>query len=117
MQETELLQYVHKTAEMGIIGLRAVEPHIENQQLAQTIQRQIKDYSHIAKISSEKLRSIGEIPVEVDNFAKKSSKMMVKCKTMTDSSVSKISGMVIQGNTMGIIKSIQHLHDYTGNDP
>ncbi len=34
---------------------------------------------------------------------------------MADRSISKIAEMTIQGNNMGISKTIQHLHDYTGN--
>ena len=35
---------------------------------------------------------------------------------MTNRSASKIAEMTIQGNNMGVSKTIQHLHDYTGGD-
>ena len=38
-------------------------------------------------------------------------------KLLLDGSASKIAEMTIEGNTMGITKTIEHMHDYTGNEP
>ena len=49
-------------------------------------------------------------------MVKASSEMMSAMKTMADHSTSKIAEMMIQGNTMGMTKSLKHLHDYHGKD-
>lgn len=50
-------------------------------------------------------------------MARLSSEVMSTAKTLADPSASNIAEMVIQGNNMGITKSLKHLNDYAGNDP
>lgn len=117
MKDTQLLQYVHKTAEMGIEGLRDVEDRIQNQNLRRAVRRQIAEYQEISKESGEMLRAKGEEPEEPGLMARMSSEVMSTAKTFPEASASKIAEMVIQGNTMGITKGIKHLNDYAGDDP
>ena len=42
--------------------------------------------------------------------------MMIKMKTMGDKSPSHIAEMMIQGNTMGVTKSLRVIHDYSMED-
>ena len=37
-------------------------------------------------------------------------------KTLFNKSPSKLAEMMIQGNTMGVVKMIKHMNDYEGND-
>lgn len=116
MKDTQLLQYVHKTAEMGIEGLRDVEDRIQNQDLHRAIRQQIAEYQEISKESGELLRAKGEEPEDPGLMARVSSEVMSTAKTFTNASTSKIAEMVIQGNTMGITKGTRHLNDYAGDD-
>lgn len=116
MKDTELLQYVHKTAEMGIKGLEDVEGQIQEEPLREAVGRQVAEYRKIANQAGELLRSHGEEPDDVGLMARLSSEVMSKAKTFPDASPSKIAEMVIQGNTMGITKGIKHLNDYAGDD-
>ncbi len=117
MKDTQLLQYVHKTAEMGIEGLRDVEDRIQDQDLRRAVRRQIAEYQEISKESGEMLRAKGEEPEEPGLMARMSSEVMSTAKTFPEASASKIAEMVIQGNTMGITKGTKHLNDYAGDDP
>ena len=58
----------------------------------------------------------GQEPKGLNPMVKASSEMMSAMKTMADHSTSKIAEMMIQGNTMGMTKSLKHLHDYHGKD-
>ena len=116
MKDTELLQFVHKTAEMGIQGLQDVEDLSQRNDLRAAIRQQISEYQQIASKSSQMLQSKGEEPKDPGIMARLSSEVMSNAKTLTDSSASKIAEMVIQGNNMGITKGTKHLHDYSGND-
>ena len=49
-------------------------------------------------------------------MAKISSEVMAHGQMLLNDSVSKIAEMTIQGNNMGVSKTIQHLHDYSGDD-
>lgn len=116
MKDTELLQYVHETSEMGIEGLQNVTGMIHDTALQKAVQSQIAEYQNISKRSAELLRSKGENPKSPNLMARLSSEVMSTVQTITDSSASKIAEMVIQGNTMGITKGLKHLHDYAGDD-
>lgn len=116
VKDTELLQYIHKTAEMGIEGLKDVEGQIQEEPLREAVGRQVAEYQKISHEAGELLRSKGEEPSEPGLMARMSSEVMSRAKTFPDASASKIAEMVIQGNTMGITKGVKHLHDYAGDD-
>ena len=56
----------------------------------------------------------GDDPKGVGPMARSSSRVMSAGKLSLDSSDSKIAEMTIQGNNMGVTKTIEHLHDYAG---
>jgi len=117
MKDTELLQYVYKTAEMGVKGLQDVENQIQDDRLRHAVDSQIREYRNLSRTAGEMLRSKGEEPKDPGLMARLSSEVMSTAKTLADPSASNIAEMVIQGNNMGITKSLKHLNDYAGNDP
>lgn len=116
MQDIELLQYVHETAEMGIQGLKSLENQVRNEELRQALAQQTEEYRDISAAAGNLLRKLGEEPKEPSLMARVSSEVMSTVKTLADPSASNIAEMVIQGNTMGITKGTRHLNDYVGND-
>lgn len=117
MKDIELLQYVHETASMGVLGLRDLLPQVESAKIKQSLHTQIHEYQDIASDSAKLLQSKGSEPKDPGLMARLSSQAMATMKTLTDSSDSKLAEMVIQGNNMGVTKGLKHLHDYQGNDP
>ena len=107
MNDIELLQYVHETAEMGIEGLNS---------LGRVLSQQGAEYRQIADQAERLLRSLGEEPRDPGLLAKVSAEVMSTFKTLADPSASNIAEMVIQGNTMGATKSTRHLGDYAGGN-
>lgn len=116
MQDTELLQYVHETAEMGIQGLKTLEGQVRDQGLRQALAQQTEEYRNISAAAGELLRGFGQEPKDPGLMARVSSEIMSTVKTLADPSASNIAEMVIQGNTMGITKGTRHLNDYAGDD-
>ncbi len=116
MHDLELLQFVHKTASMGIKGLEDVSGRIADPELRKAVSQQIQEYQNISETSSALLRSKGGEPAGPGWMAQVSSELMSTAKTLIDSSASKIAEMVIQGNTMGVTKGTKHLNDYDGDD-
>lgn len=117
MQERELLQYIHKTAEMGCEGILAVMDYTEGSGLKNVLTRQLEEYREFEQDAERLLREHGESANDVGVMAKTSARVMSAGKLMTDCSISKIAEMTIEGNNMGINKTLQHLHDYSGQDP
>lgn len=117
MKDMELLQYVHETAAMGVLGLQDLLPQAESSGMRQSLRSQIREYQNIAHSSAQLLQAKGAQPKDPGLMARLSSQAMATVKTLADSSDSKLAEMVIQGNNMGVTKGLKHLHDYRGNDP
>jgi len=101
MKDIELLQYVHETASMGVLGLRDLLPQVESAKMKQSLHTQIHEYQDIASDSAKLLQSKGSEPKDPGLMARLSSQAMATMKTLADSSDSKLAEMVIQGNNMG----------------
>ncbi len=115
LPEMELLQYIYKTADMGCEGIHAVEKHAEEKLLAE-LQREDREYEEIRSEADTLIRRGGDEPSGAGMMAKVSSEVMTAGQMALDDSRSRIAEMMIQGTTMGIVKTIRHLRDYEGND-
>jgi len=113
MKDIELLQYVHETAEMGILGLQDIVGQVQTAKLKKSLQGQIAEYQTIASEAAKLLQAKGTAPKDPSLMARLSSEVMSTMQTLADS---KIAEMTIKGNNMGITKGLKHLHDYEGND-
>ena len=116
MNDIELLQYVHETAEMGIEGLNSLDGQVRDDSLRRVLSQQGAEYRQIADQAERLLRSLGEEPRDPGLLAKVSAEVMSTFKTLADPSASNIAEMVIQGNTMGVTKSLRVIHDYSMED-
>ena len=115
LPEMELLHYLYKTADMGCEGIDAVEKHAEEKMLDE-LMRERKEYEHIRGQADTMIRKGGEEPAGAGMMAKLSADMMSMGQMAMDDSRSRIAEMMIQGTTMGIVKTIRHLRDYEGDD-
>lgn len=116
LKDNELLQYVHKTTEMGRDGIQSVMKYAEDEKFHRALEQQLTEYEKLHGVSTQMLLERGEDPSNVSPMTKASTQMMSTLQTMMDHSASKIAEMMIRGNTTGMTKSIKHLHDYQGND-
>lgn len=110
MKDIELLQYVHETAEMGILGLQDIVGQVQTAKLKKSLQGQIAEYQTIASEAAKLLQAKGTAPKDPSLMARLSSEVMSTMQTLADSSDSKIAEMTIKGNNMGITKGLKHLH-------
>ena len=115
LPEMELLQYIYKTADMGCEGIDAVEKHAE-QKLLEELRRERNEYESVRSEADQLIRKHGDEPSGTGMMAKMGADMMTAAEMMMDDSRGKIAEMMIQGTTMGIVKTIRHLKDYEGHD-
>ena len=114
LPENELIQYVYKTADMGCEGIECVIGAARSDALRQVLHSQLGDYQKLREDAARMLHGSGDAPKGVGPMARASSRVMSAGKLSLDSSDSKIAEMTIQGNNMGVTKTIEHLHDYAG---
>ena len=115
LPEMELLQYIYKTADMGCDGIRAVENHAE-EKMRTELMKEMDEYVEIRQEADHLIQQHGDTPEGVGAMAKMSANMMSAGQLAMDDSRSRIAEMMIQGTTMGIVKTIRHIRDYEGDD-
>jgi hypothetical protein len=116
MHDTELLQYIYKTADMGCEGIQSVVGRVQNAPLKKRLEDQNKEYQKILSQAQAMLEERNEVPQGVGAMAKMSAGIMATGKMLADGADSKIAEMAIEGNQTGINKTIKHLNDYNGKD-
>lgn len=115
LPEMELLQYIYKTADMGCQGIDTVEEHAEKR-LREELRRERREYQNIRDEADDHIRQMGDTPAGVGTMTRVSAEWMSKGQLAMDDSRGKIAEMMIEGTTMGIVKTIRHLNDYRGQD-
>lgn len=113
LPEIELLQYVYKTADMGCQGIETVEERA-GKHLREELRREKREYESIRGEADGQIRRLGDTPGGVGAMARAASGLMSRGELALDGSRGKIAEMMIQGTTMGIVKTIRHLNDYRG---
>lgn len=116
LNDKEMLEFIYQQTDMGREGVLEVRGCVDDKKLCTALDEQLEEYETLRDSCGEMLKARGAEPEGISPMAKMSSQMMAKMKTMTDHTPSKVSEMMIQGNTMGMIQSIKHLHDYPNSD-
>ena len=116
LTESELLQSIHQSTNMGREGIQSVLNYAKDDRLRQALEQQLVEYEKLAGASGKMLLERDEKPKETNPVAKASSAAMSAMKLMADPSASKMAEMMIQGNTMGMTQSLRNLNDYPGKD-
>lgn len=110
-KNTELLQFVHKNAEMGCGTIPKVLEMVEEPELRRTLNRQLEEYSQIAGEAEQAIRLRGGTPQNPGQLSEAMSDLALKAKTMTNQSASHIAEMMIKGSTMGTVQMTKRIHD------
>ncbi len=110
-----LLNHIRQTTEMGVSGIDSVMDYAEGT-FRQALEQQRAEYAEMHHKADELLKQRNGQSEDIGAFAKWSSELSSGLKTMMDSSQSNLANMMIQGNTMGVTKSLQTIRDYQGDD-
>lgn len=116
MQECELLNAVSRAAQMGCVGICAVLDRAEDGDFRAALLSQLTEYRAIQAEAKRCLDQHGGAARPLPAMARRGAYMMGRMQTARDSSCSHIAGMMIQGNTKGMVKSLQNLRRYHGRD-
>lgn len=106
----ELLISVLHTVQMGQTGIRSVRDSAIRPALQQELDEQLKEYDTIEKEALRLAENRGWELSNVNPMVRTMSSMMSQMKLMGGEVDSKIAGMLIQGNTRGIILGVKNLN-------
>lgn len=112
----EILSSLLKTTQMGQVGIRSVLDTSMGSNLRKALQSQLREYDMIETEAHTLACQRGwELP-ELDPAIRVMADMMTRARLSGRGSDAKIAGMMIQGNTRGMIKGLKNIHQYSGND-
>lgn len=111
LSETQLLNHIYQTAEMGCDGIQSVLQYANEPKLTEALNRQYAEYQKLQNSAGAMLHQRGREPKGISPMAKMGSEAMSAMKTMMDHSATKIAEMMIQGSTMGVTKSLRTIRD------
>lgn len=112
----EMLSSILKTTQMGQIGIRSVLDTSMRPGLRKALESQLQEYDAIESEAHAIASQRGWELRELDPAVRFMSNMMVKAKLTRGNADSKIAGMMIQGNTRGMIKSLKNSHQFSSQD-
>ncbi|MEE0109289.1 MAG: hypothetical protein UEP57_00140 [Oscillospiraceae bacterium] len=112
----EILSSVLKTTQMGQIGIRSVLDTSMRPGLRKALESQLHEYDSIETEAHCIATRRGWELEELDPAVRFMTDMMTRMKLTGRNTDSKIAGMMIQGNTRGMIKGLKNIHQFGGQD-
>lgn len=112
----EVLSSILKTTQMGQLGIRAVEKYAVDEHLKDVLQQQLHEYDLIETQAHAICAERGWKVKELNPALRKTSEWMAHSRLAGKEKDTKIAGMMIRGNTQGVIKGIKNLHRYPQKD-
>ncbi len=110
LESKELLSSVLKTAQMGRFGIETVMDRAIAPDLKQELKSQKDEYDSIENAAHKLAGSRGWELEGLSAPLRYMASMMSKASIMGGETDSKIAGMLINGNTKGMIKGIKYLN-------
>ena len=108
--EIEMLRSIRQSTEMGCSGIRAVLPEAQNPAMQSALRSQWKEYDSIYAEADRLLRERGVRLSGVNPLAKYGSMLTAKLRARNSrNTTARIAEMLVQGNTRGMVKSMQNL--------
>lgn len=111
-ENIELLNYIHKNAEMGQDSIDELLNIVDDPKFKTMLNGQFKEYKNIFDESEKLLKDYNAEIKNINPIHKIEGNIMLKIKTLNDKSPRNISEMLIQGSTMGTIKMTKRLNQY-----
>lgn len=111
-----LLTSLLKTAQMGQIGIRSVLDTGMDADLREALESQLREYDTLETEAHTLAGQRGWELRELDPAIRIMADMMTRARLQGRDPDTRIAGMMIRGNTRGMIKGLKNLHQYTGKD-
>ena len=114
--DREMLSAILKSTQMGQVGIRSVMGHALQPELKKALQSQLREYDTIESEAHALASQRGWELTELQPGIGIMSNMMARMRLSVGNADSKIAGMMIQGNTRGMITGLKDLHEYRLQD-
>lgn len=109
MNSQRVLNDIIKTSQMGINGINVVMNRTKQPALRQALKCQRREYSDIEQQAKLLAQQKGYKIDQLKPINRKMGALMSRGQLLTGETDSKIAGMMIQGNTRGMILSLKNM--------
>ena len=116
MNNKDMLSSIIKTVQMGQIGIRSVRDTPMKQELQDALDSQLREYDAIETEEHNIANERGWKLKELNPAVRSMSEMMSRMQLMGGNYDSKIAGMMIQGNTRGVITGMKNARMHQNKD-
>ena len=113
MNDIDILKEINQNAKMGMDSLTTVIKKTQDTDFKNLLNSQHDEYQNIFDRSQELLVKDNVEMKDTPSMQKAMSWIGIQLNTSVDSSNSKISELLIQGNDMGIVKGTKLLNNYS----
>lgn len=113
MKDIDILKEINQNAKMGMDSLTTVIKKVNDSNFKNLLNTQHNEYQNIFDRSQELLVKNNVQMNDTPNMQKAMSWVGIQFNTAIDSSNSKISELLIQGNDMGIVKGTKLLNNFS----
>lgn len=113
MEEFEILKEINQNAKMGMDSLRTILKKSQDTKFKDLLNTQHNEYQNIYDRTQELLVKNNLQMEDTPTMQKAMSWMGIQLNTVNDTSNSKLSELLIQGNDMGIIKGTKLLNNHS----
>lgn len=115
-REIEILKEINKNTKMGMDSLTTIIKKVEDTEFKDLLNTQHNEYQNIYDRTQELLVQNNVQMDDTPSMQKAMSWMGIQFNTANDTSNSKLSELLIQGNDMGIVKGIKLLNNHSFMD-
>lgn len=112
----EVLTSILKTTQMGQTGIRSVLDRAMGSDMRQALNSQLREYDSIESEARTMAIQRGWDLEDLDPALRLMSDMTARMRLNGRNTDSKIAGMMIQGNTQGMIKGLKTIHQFSSED-
>ena len=116
MNNKDMLSSIIKTVQMGQIGIRSVRDTPMKQELQDALDSQLREYDAIETEAHNIANARGWKLKELNPAVRAMAEMMSRMQLMGGNYDSKIAGMMIQGNTRGVITGMMNARMHQNKD-
>lgn len=112
----EMLASLLKTTQMGQVGIRSVLDTTMRPGLRKALESQLREYDSIETELHRVATQRGWELRELDPAVRVMTDMATRTRLAWGNTDSKIAGMMIQGNTRGMITGLKNIHQFNKQD-